>query len=235
MRAPLAFLACAAFATAQSHPSWWTYASPDATALIGIDWHSVRTSPFADPVEAELWGDLAFPDLPCLRNARQFLISSPEFLAVASGNFSAAALRDQASKKDFKAMAYRGIDIWFAAAKDALSIARLSDQLVMIGSPKTLEMAVDRTMADSKNYSPLLARAARFAQSDLWVVSSQLPDDLANRFVPLDMEALSFEGSVSVGHGLAMEATLAAVSEQQANASAEKLRKSAPSLTVFDI
>jgi hypothetical protein len=228
VRAPLAFLACAAFATAQSHPSWWTYASPDATTLIGIDWQSVRTSPFADPVEAELWGDLAFPELPCLHNARQILISSPEFLALASGNFSAAAMRDQTSKKDFKAMTYRGVDMWFASAKGALSIARLNDQLIMIGNAKTLEMAVDRSMTDSKNYCPLLSRAARLVQSDLWVVSSQLPDGLANRFVPLDIEAHSFEGSVSVRHGLEMEATLAAGSEQQANASADKLRKAVP-------
>jgi hypothetical protein len=227
------FLTCAAFAGAQSHPSWWTYASPNATALVGIDWQSVRTSPFAEPIEAELWGDLGFPDLPYLHSARQIVVSSPDMLALASGTFSASAMRDQAAKKGFKPMTYRGIDMWFSSEKGVLSVARMSDQLVLIGEPKTLEMAVDRSMSDSKNYSPLLARAAKFVQKDLWVVASQLPDDLANRFVPLDTEAQSFEGSLSVRNGLELDAVLAARSEQEANASADKLRKSVPTLPLI--
>jgi len=229
VRLRLTFLAAAAFAAAQSHPSWWTYASPDSTALVGIDWQIVRTSPFADPIDAELFSDLQFPNLPCLHNARQILISSPGLLALATGNFS--LLRDQAAKKGLKAMTYRGIDMWFATEKGALSIARVNDQLVMIADPKTLEAAVDRSLGDSKNYSPLLARAAQFAQKDMWVVTSQLPDDLANRFVPLDTEAQSFAASVTVRNGLEVEAVLSAGSE--AAASAEKLRQSVPTLPLI--
>lgn len=230
MRAPLALLATAAFAAAQSHPSWWTYASPNATALVGIDWQAVRASPFAEPIEAELWGDLGFPEIPCLHAARQIVISSPELLALASGNFSAAAVRDQMAKKSFKPMTYRGIDMWFAIEKGALSVARVNDQLLMIGEPKTLEITIDLSMRDAKNYSALLARAAKFAQKDLWVVSSQLPDDLANRFVPLDADAQSFEGSVSVRGGLELEAVLESRSAQEAEASANKLRNALPGL-----
>jgi hypothetical protein len=215
---------------AQSHPSWWNYASPNATALVGVDWQIVRASPFREPIEAELWGDLGFPELSCLHSARQFLVSSPDLLALASGNFSGNALRDQAAKKGFNPMTYRGVDMWFASEKGVLSIARINDQLVMIAEPKTLEMAVDRGMTDSRIHSPLLARAAMFTQKDLWVVSSQLPDDLANRFVPLDTEAQSFEGSLSVRGGLELEAVLASRSEQEANASADKLRKTVPTL-----
>jgi hypothetical protein len=181
-------------------------------------------------MEAELWGDLGFPDLLCLHQARQILISSPELLALASGNFPASMVRDQAAKHGLRAMTYRGLDMWFATEKGVLSIARMNDQLVMIGDPKTLEAAVDRSMTDSKNYSPLLARAAQFAPKDLWVVSSRLPDDLANRFIPLDTEAQSFEGSVSVRNGLTIEAVLMAGSEKQAAAAVEKLRQSIPTL-----
>ena len=190
----------------------------------------MRVSPFSEPIEAELWGDLGFPDLACLHNARQFLASSPDLLALASGSFSASAIHEQAAKKGFKPMTYRGIDMWFSTEKGVLSLARINDQLVMIGEPKTLEMAVDRTMSDTRNYSPLLARAAKFAQKDLWVVTSQLPDDLANRFVPLDTDAESFEGSLSVRNGLEMDAVLGARSEPEAEASAEKLRKTVPTL-----
>jgi hypothetical protein len=228
VRVPLAFLTCAAFAAAQSHPSWWTYSSPAATALVGIEWQSVRASPFADAVEGELWGDLGFPDLPCLYNARQIVISSPELLALVSGNFSGNAIRDQAAKQDFKAMTYRGIDMWFAAGKGVLSLARWNDQLVMIGDPATLQEALDHAMDDARNYCPLLARAAQFNHKDLWVVASRLPDDLANRFVPLDAEARGFEGSVSLRNGLELDAVLSAGSEQEAGASAEKLRQAIP-------
>ena len=222
------FLACATFAAAQSHPSWWTYASPNATAIVGIDWPKVRASPFAEPVEAELWGDLGFPDLPFLHNARQIVVSSPDLLALVTGNFSSSLMHEQAARKNFKPMTYRGIDMWFSSEKSVLSLARLSDQLLMIGEPNTLEMAVDRTINDPKNYSPLLARAAKFAQKDLWVVASQLPDDLASRFVPLDTEAQSFEGWLSVRGGLELDALLSARSAEEANASAERLRKAAP-------
>jgi hypothetical protein len=231
------FLACAALAAGQSHPSWWTYASPTATALVGVDWQAVRASPFAEPIEAELWGDLGFPDLACVHRARQILVSSPELLALASGSFPGTAVHEQAAKKGFKPMTYRGIDMWFATEKGVLSIARMNDQLLMIGEPKTLEMAVDRSITDSKkgvsdpkNYSSLLSRAAKFAQKDLWVVASQLPDELANRFVPLETEAQSFEGSLSVRNGLELDAVLTARSEQEANASADKLRTSVPTL-----
>ena len=230
VRAPLAFLACAALASAQSHPSWWTYASPEATALVGIEWQSVRNSPIADAIQAELWDDLGFPALPCLQNARQIVISSPELLALASGTFSASSMRDQAAQKGFKAMTYRGIDMWFATQKGVLSLARLNDQLVLIGEPTTLQEAVDRSLDDARTYSPLLARAARFAQKDLWVVASHLPDDLANRFVPLDTEAQGFEGSVSLHNGLELDATLAAGSAPQANAMADQLRRATPTL-----
>jgi hypothetical protein len=230
VRVPLTFLASAVFAAAQSHPSWWNYASANATALVGIDWQAVRSSPFAEPIEAELWGDLGFPELPWLHGARQIVMSSPELLALASGNFSGVAIRDQAAKKGFKAMTYRGIDMWFASEKGVLSLALINDQLVLLGDPKVLEMAVDRSLNDSKNYSPLLAHAAKFAQMDLWVVSSHLPDDLANRFVPFDTEARSFEGSLSLRDGLELDAVLSARSEQEANASAEKLRNAAPGL-----
>ena len=114
--------------------------------------------------------------------------------------------------------------------KGGLSLARFSDQLLMIGEPKTLQAAVDRRMRDSKNYSPLLARAAQFAGKTCGWSSSRLPDELASRFVPLEMDAKSFAGSLSVRNGLELEAVLAVGSEQQATASAEKLKQSIPTM-----
>ena len=53
---------------AESHPSWWRYASPEATALVGIRWEHLRSSPFAGAITGELSGEdgLGVPDLYCL-------------------------------------------------------------------------------------------------------------------------------------------------------------------------
>src|SRR6185295_14094757 len=93
-----------ASAVAESHPAWWRYASPEATALVGIHWEHVRSSPFAEAISAELSGDagLGFPDLGCVKEARQILISSPVLLAAASGNFPAATVGEQAIRKGLK-------------------------------------------------------------------------------------------------------------------------------------
>ena len=122
-------------------------------------------------------------------------------------------------------MNYRGVEMYFAREKGMLSIAKLSDQLVMIGEPETLQLAVDRTLATTKEYSPLLARAAQFSGKDFWIVSSQLPDDLANRFLPMSITAQRFEGFVSFRAGLELHVMVASASEQQAQETAMKLQK----------
>jgi len=226
----------AALAAGESHPSWWGLASPDATALVGIQWENVRQSPFAGALSAELTGagSLGLPDLACLQEAKQILISSPALLAIATGSFP--ELRLQAAREGFKPARYRGVEEWISPEKSTLSMAQLSAQIVLLGSRKTLEEAIDRSVTDTtgtenaRRYSPLLARAARFSNADLWVVANQLPDPLASLFVPLDAEARSFEGAVSLGEGLRIDATLGAGSEEAAAETAERLRQSIPGL-----
>src|SRR5258708_16217536 len=114
MRLSALILAMAALASAESHPSWWTYASPEATALVGIHWETVRDSPFGEAIGGEFSADgsLRFPDLVCLREAQQVLLSSPALLAILSGNFPAAQLREQALRAGMKASIYRGGALW---------------------------------------------------------------------------------------------------------------------------
>jgi hypothetical protein len=232
VRVLFAILATATLACADSHPSWWNLASPDSTALVGIQWENLQQSAFAEAIGAELSnaGSLGFPDVACLRDARLIIISSPPLLAVASGAFPAASVRTQAGSKGLKPAAYRGVDLWISRAKTEMSLARLNDQLLLMGSRKTLEDAIDRSLAETeRRNSPLLARAARFAQAwDLWVVASQLPDPLASLFVPLDADADWFEGGVSLRSGLEVSAVLRAASEEAAQAEAESLRQAIP-------
>ena len=214
--------------SAESHPAWWRYASPEATALVGIQWEHLRSSPFADAIRGELSGDggLGFPNLDCLKEARQILISSPAVLAMAAGNFPAATIREQAARKGLKRMLYREVEIWVTPGKDTLSIASMSDQLVLLGRVKNLQDAIDRSQLENvdRGISPLLARAAHYAQDDLWVVAARLPDPLAERFVPIDAEADGFEGAVSLEGGLRMGAVFNTSSEEAADQLVETLK-----------
>src|SRR5690349_4353988 len=102
-----------ATSSAESHPSWWRFASPEATALVGIQWEHLRTSPFAGAISGELSGDdgLGFPDLDFLKDTR-IVISSPALLAMAAGNFSDAAIREEATRKGLKRALYHDVELW---------------------------------------------------------------------------------------------------------------------------
>lgn len=221
-------------AAAESHPSWWAYASPDATALVGIHWDALRNSPFGDAVEAELSssGPLGFPDLDCLNHAREVVISSPELLAAEAGSFPSATLKEQAPRAGLHRLVYRGVTLWIPDSPAAIGIAQISEQLILVGARKTLQSAVDRSLMESgRSYSSLLPRAAHFSHTgDLWVVAVRLPDPLANLFVPLDVEGWGFTGQVSVHDGLAVEASFDASSINAAAAIAEQVKEQAQAL-----
>jgi hypothetical protein len=216
-------------ASAESHPSWWRHASPEATALVGIQWEHLRTSPFADAVSGELSGEggLGFPDLDCLKESRQILISAPALLAIAAGNFPAATVREQASRKGWKRALYHEVEIWVTPGKNTLSLARISDQLALVGQVKVLQDAIDRNLLEesARTYSPLLARAAHYAQDDLWVVTTGLPDALAEHFIPVEAQAEGFEGGVSLQGGLRIRAVFNAESEEAAAELADVLKQ----------
>jgi hypothetical protein len=207
------------------------YASPEATALVGIQWSNLRHSPFAAAIEAELapGGALAFPDLECLRQAREIIISSPALLAAEAGNFPAATVKDQAQRQGLHRLMYRGLALWLPDQAELLGVAQISEQLVLVGSRATLQAAIDRSLSESRLYSQLLPRAAHFSQTvDLWVVASKLPDPLADLFVPLDADASDFLGQVTVRDGLSVEASFNAGSDAAAAEFARKFGASAP-------
>ena len=241
---PLFFL-LPMLALAQSHPTWWTYSSPDATALVGIHWSTVSNSPFANAVLDELGGEgLGFPKMDCLLDAEQILISSPALLVVAFGSFPPAMVAEQAGRLDLTPASYRGSALWIDPRKGGMGVAQWSNQILLVGQRASLQDALDRARssmpvegesresasakaAQPRRYSPLLARAARFnGTADLWVVSARLPDALASRFVPFMVEARGFEGGVSLQAGLQVDAMLSAGSRIAAVAMEDQLRQS---------
>ena len=204
-------LATAGLLSAQSNPSWWKYVPPESKSIVGIQWKELRQSLFGPAIAAELapGGTFGFPDLELLRNAEQILIGSPTMLAVEYGTFPIAKLRTQAAEKGLKRATFKRAELWISSDPNVMSVAYIQEKLLLIGNRANIEDAVDR-VSDPKNqaYSPLLARAARYSKEDLWVVASRLPDPLASKFVPLEVEANAFEGAFSVWDGLHLVAAI---------------------------
>ena len=217
---------------AQSHPSWWTYVPQDATALVGVNWDHLRGSPLGAAVESELseGGEEAVFGYAALKQARQVLLAGPGPLAIVNGEVPQAALRAQFAAKGMKRVSDRGVELWIPPGANGIGAAVFNEQLVLLGARKILEGAIDRLPSEKgaaegeRNYSPLLQKAARFSQDDLWVVAAALPDALASRFVPLEAEASGFAGSVSLARGLRVEATLEAGSAAAGEKLAAELR-----------
>lgn len=160
---------------------------------------------FASAIAAEMapGGSFGFPNLEIVRNPDQVLIGGPELLAVEYGTFPVAKLRAQATEQGMKRSTFRSVELWVSPEADAHSVAYLNQNLLLVGSVDALQEAIAR-VSDPKNraYSALLGRAARYSKEDLWVVASALPDALASQFVPFEIEANGFEGSVSSWNGL---------------------------------
>ena len=122
-------LIAASLAMGESSPRAWNYVAPDASALVGIEWQHLRESFLADAVESELSssGQLDFPDLDCLWDAREILLAGPDLLAVASGSLPAANVATQAARLGMKPTDYDGVRLWIAPGKDRRSLAQVSD------------------------------------------------------------------------------------------------------------
>lgn len=227
----------ATVATAGSHPGWWAYTSPDATAVVGIEWNNLRDAPFAPVIQAQIspTGPLGFPDLDCLRQAREIVVSSPALLAVETGSFPTAMVQDQAQRRGLRRSVYRGMTLWLPPQADKPGVAQIDERLVLVGARKTLESAVDHGLEEAGGElghrdSPLLTRAEFIAQTgDLWVAAVKLPDPLAGRFMPLDIRGSEFLGQVSLRDGLVVQASFDAGSVEAAAKIVRNLGEKTPS------
>jgi len=229
MKFLLILTASAGLLSAQSNPSWWKYVPPESASIVGIQWKAVQTSLFASAVAAELapGGSLGFPDLPLLRTPEQILISSPSMLTIEYGTFPIGQLREQAAAKGLKKVAFKNAELWLSSDPAVKSVAYIQEKLLLVGSRQAIEDTINRLAnAKERAYSPLLARAARYSKEDLWVVASSLPDPLASLFLPIEIEATAFEGSVSAWDGLHMVAAVERATPMKALDFADSLAQS---------
>jgi hypothetical protein len=107
-----------------------------------------------------------------------------------TGACDAAALKVQAPKRGLRRVSFKGVELWMASAPDAMSVARLSDQLALVGARTTLQAAIEQWKSESgREYSPLLAQAAPFAERKLWVVTVDPADPFADVFLAVEAAA----------------------------------------------
>lgn len=210
----------ATLVTAESVPDWWAYTSPETTSLIGIRWDNLRHTPLSSIVDSALApnGPLGFPDLNCLREAREIVISSPALLIVLTGNFPVATVADQAAHSGLRSTVHRGVTLWLPEFAERLGVFQVSDQLVLVGTQPTLRAAIDAEFSErGGRSSQLLSRGTHFFQTaDFWAVGQTFPDPLVKLFVPVDAKGRDFLGQGSVSDGVAIKASFDAGTEQVA-------------------
>lgn len=198
--------------SAQSHPTRWKYIPSDATAVVGIQWKTVRSTLLAPAILAELGPgggvDLAQLSLDAsfLEAADELLIASPSMLLVAHGIFTSPALRDHATANGFRRA--NGTPEFWISASGQTALAFVNGELLLAGPRAAVQQALLWKTPSSLQPSHLITRGARYAQEDLWIVASRLPDPLASLFIPLDLQATAFEGSVSAWDGLHLVAAI---------------------------
>jgi hypothetical protein len=222
---------CAGTSAGESYPASWNYVPRDASALVGLEWRHLSGSLLGEAFGDELTSDghLGFPDLECLRAAREILLSGPDLLAIASGDFPSLQVELQAASLKMKRTSYKGAKLWIAASKNARSLAQINDNLLLVGYPETLEAAIDRSLQERRDFSPLLTRAAQLsALWDFWIVGNSMPDPLVHVFVPLELETAGFDAGLRARNGLQLEARYVMGSTDDAVASAEFFRRALP-------
>lgn len=223
-------LAAALCAAAQSHPRAWGFAHPQTRALVGINWPAVAHSPFAPAI----MGELDFLDAELLAGAQQLVISSYDYLVMATGQFPEAALRAAAARRGLRAAEYRNVPVLLAPRAEELSAAQFGEQILLLGTWKAIEGAIDRSVA-LRGREPLeiLTRAAALAHADFWIVCDRFPDELAAAFVPLADGArpiTGFEAAVALRGGVALDAVFTTRSESDSRKLAQNFEEIRPAL-----
>jgi hypothetical protein len=233
VRTLLFLLASVVSATAQSHPGWWTFVAPDSKTLVGIHWQAIQDSSLGEHLRLHFiepgppFNPVA-PNMPCLLQARDLLISSPELVMGASGGCTAAELKSQATERGWKHSGYKGFDMW--AAPDS-NVLQWSERVVLVGAAHDLRAVVDRSLEEKREYSPLLMTGAKLArENDFWVVSTEAKEEAASAYAAYAIAPES--GDAVAGETIGTSIALQAESVKRAIEIAAAIRRVNPSAQV---
>lgn len=240
-----------ATACAQSYPSAWNYADPNATVLVGLDWSRVQQSSLGRMAKTRMAREQAsgLPDLDLLNGLTQALVAvrvdantvktkkQPPVLIVLSGHFDLQSLRRAAAKKT-RAGAYHSVPLLMGRAETDeadFTMALVSDQTLLLGDGSSVRQAIDRNAPGTPRvFSPTLASAGKLAETqDLWIVAHDLSSKLRGQMDgPLRMgqDITGIEAGFSFRNGIDADAALTTTSDVSASSLAALLGAMRPQL-----
>ena len=223
-------------AQGESDAALWRFVSPNAKALIGIDWARIRPLK-AGAMIREQWltaGAMAnIQGLDLLNDIDRVLISSagknspddsaesPILIAV-YGHFDAAKVRQVFTHLGAKPQAYNSFQVYRPQGKQAKDMAYVlfDETTILFGDSPSVFAALDRNqfgpaLQPLATSGPMLARAAEMeAGYDFWAILDATEiisnDSVANllRGDAWASEAKGFEAGVNLRAGLAADITV---------------------------
>jgi hypothetical protein len=232
-------------AGAQSDPALWRFVSPNAKALIGIDWARIRQSP-AGAMIRDQWlatGVLtAVPGMEMVNDIDRVLIASPgknssddaaeqPILVAIQGHFAAAQVRQVFSRFGAKPQSYDSFQVYRPQGKEAKDTAWVlfDAETILYGDAPSVFAALDRNQFAQASTQPAAAPASITARAgemeanyELWVIMDATEimssDRLSALFQGGDWaaEAQGFEAGVNLRAGLVADITLRFASDATA-------------------
>ncbi len=207
----LALLLAPTFAGAQPQPAVWRFVSPNATALIGIDWARIKPSQAGAMLREKWLNRAAMPSIPGL----ELLNDIDRVLISSSGNNPSAESGEQpvliAIRGHFDSVRVRKLFTGFGAAPqsyDSFQIYRPQDekgkdmawvlfdpQTILFGDAPSVFAALDRSQFASPPAQPsaMIARATELdAKYEVWAIIS------VNEVMSNDRVASLFQGQDSL-------------------------------------
>ena len=199
-RSLIAFACLAGTLSAQSMPTYWRMADPDAKMLLGIDVKAVLNSPAAADWKTQLskaaGGALplealamAGPFTDILSQVDRVFISFGEIpegvngkqkmTAAIQGNFDLAVLRKFLVQQGGVKSVFRGVEIWQSGkAGDNVMIAFANPQTLAVGDKVSLRKAISQFAVGNASImeNDLFQRAAALGQNnDIWLAGAIPP------------------------------------------------------------
>jgi hypothetical protein len=188
----LAALGVCQGAGAQSLPTYWRLADPDAKVLMGLDWRQVRDSPVTAELRKQIEqtagaGEGALVSMLFSQVDRVFLSlgevpgSAQAKGAVAlTGEFDLVALRRFLAAQGGKKGLWRGVEVWESGkAADNATIAVVSPQVLAFGDRVSLRAAVSHYAVGGASSigSDLFHRAAALAEGNAFWIAGTIPPE----------------------------------------------------------
>ncbi|MCP5112306.1 MAG: hypothetical protein GY953_15890 [bacterium] len=222
-----------------SMPAVWRYAHPEATALVGIEWTRVLSSPVGQQIQAKV-GETGFsgtPGIEFLDDIDRIFISTPgaeggaageqpPAVVAVQGRFDLDKVRGLAAAKMGETAVYRSVEILEEGEdrenKEPMSMALVSEQTILVGDGASVRAAIDNhVLADAEQMMrPLFVRAMNLASAnDVWVVSEASPSQFSpgsSEAAPFLEDVDSIEAGISLQEGLGLEMNLGTGSPEAA-------------------